>query len=541
MKRYLILILSFCFLVSPSQAQRNKKSATLPADSIPGASRIVEVLNLVQSNYVESANTDKLGESAIRAILSELDPHSIYVPAKDVERTNESLQGNFEGVGVTISITSDTIIVGDVVAGGPAEKVGVLRGDKILRIDGENATGDSVNNAFVFKRLRGKKGTLVTIDMLRDLDTITFVIERDKIPIYSIDSYFMVDDTIGYIRLLRFARTSVKEFRNALHSLEKEGMKSLILDLRGNTGGYLDIAFGLANEFISSGRLLVYQEGRMQPRQDFKSKIYGSFREGNLVVMVDENSASASEIVSGAVQDWDRGILVGRRTFGKGLVQRMYTLADGGQVRLTTARYYTPSGRCIQKPYSKGSVDYRSDLNRRFKHGEYVSADSIHFPDSLKYTTAGGRTVYGGGGIMPDIFVPMDTMRLTDYYLAVSSKGILRQFPQQWASQHRHDERVKDFDAFMANYDQLGIDPLMEHYAAEKGVERDTAKENADTLRTRHSDKFLHYQLKALVAQNLFGLKYYYLIMKDIDDCYQVAVGQIRKPSTLPRASSKKR
>lgn len=514
--------------------KKEKAQVAAATDSMPGMLRLREVMNLVDEHYVEEPGTDKLSETAIRAMLTSLDPHSTYIPAKDVERSNENLQGNFEGVGITFSIFNDTIVVGDVIAGGAAEKVGVQRGDKVLRIDGRPATGDSINNNFVMKRLRGKKGTEVIVDVLRNRDTIAFHIIRDKIPINSVDSYFMADDTIGYIRLLRFARTSVDEFRKALKELKKQGMTALVLDLRGNTGGYLDIACGLANEFISQGRLLVYQEGRMQPRQEFRANRFGSFRNGSLVVLIDENSASAAEIVSGAVQDWDRGTIIGRRSFGKGLVQRMYSLSDGAQVRITTARYFTPSGRCIQKPYKKGSDDYRNDLSRRYRHGEMVSADSIHFPDSLKYKTAHGRTVYGGGGIMPDIFIPMDTMRLSDYYVACSSKGLLRKFPQQWAEQHRGDTALATFEAYMAQSESLGLDSLFAAYAAEQGVARDTAKEAAQPERTKHSDEYQHLQLRALVAERLFGMEYYFRVMKELDDIYQSAITTLRvSPSSM--------
>ncbi len=538
MKRILPFILLVAFFSTSANAQFFKKlfhkeDTFSVSDTIPGAKRMLEVLSLVHDKYVEDPNTDRASEEAVRAMLRNLDPHSIYIPAKDVERSNESLQGNFEGVGITFSIFNDTVVVGDVVAGGAAEKVGVQRGDKIIRIDGEKATGDSVNNNFIFKRLRGKKGTEVVVDMLRGRDTIAFHIIRDKIPINSVDTYFMADDTIGYIRLLRFARTSVDEFRKAVFALQKQGMKSLILDLRGNTGGFLDIACGLANEFISNGKLLVYQEGRAQKRQDFRANRYGSFRSGDLVVLIDENSASAAEIVSGAVQDWDRGVLIGRRSFGKGLVQRMYTLSDGAQVRITTARYFTPSGRCIQKPYEKGAEDYQADLARRYKHGEFVSADSIHFPDSLKYQTFGERTVYGGGGIMPDIFIPMDTMRLSDYYIACNSKGLLRQFSQRWADQHRNEYSDIDFDQFLSIYDTLAIDSLFAAYAAEKEVVRDTSKEAANPVRTKHSDDYQHLVLKALVVERILGMDYYYRVLKDADDVYKSALATLRDPSIM--------
>ena len=535
MKRIIILALLLAVLGVPANAQRYKKkefSNKLPkmADTIPGADRLLQVLNLVKTTYVVTPNTDSLCDEAIRKVLTSLDPHSIYIPAKDVQRTNEALQGNFDGVGITFSIFNDTVRVGEVLAGGPAEKVGLLSGDRFLRIDGINATGDSAKNAFVFRHLRGKKGTFVVVDMLRGKDTLTFNIQRDKIPIHSVETYFMEDDTIGYIALLRFARSSVDEFRKALKELQTQGMTSLILDLRGNTGGFLDIACYMANEFIKPNRLLVYQEGRVVKRQDFKSIHRGSFRKGNIVVMVDENSASASEIVAGAVQDWDRGLIVGRRTFGKGLVQTMFTLSDSSQIRLTTARYYTPSGRCIQRDYAEGTEAYNRDIQNRYKKGELFTADSIHFPDSLKYKTASGRTVYGGGGIMPDVFVPIDTTPSTKYYQLCRRKGIINQFSQYWLDRHRTDGRVNDFDAFLQHYDELDVDAEFALFAAEKGVVRDSVEESVSDSIIRFNDNFLRRQVKALLADALFGRGHYYRIMKEEDYFYKTAVATLRKP-----------
>lgn len=535
MKKILLLAVLSLFTFHFSFSQPPIIPDTLTAGQI----RVDEVMKLIDGNYTENPDMDKMAEEAINAMLKALDPHSVYIAAKDVERANEGLQGNFEGVGISFQIISDTIVVQSVIAGGPSEKVGLEVGDKLLRIDGETATGDTINNNFVFKRLRGKKGTRVNLDILRQGSVYSFEIIRDKVPIYSVDTWFMVDDSIGYMRLIRFARTSVDEFRKALKSLEKQGMRDLILDLRGNTGGFLDIAYGLANEFLDRGQLVVYQEGRRTRRQDFVANGRGKFRAerdrrdnivGNrLVVLIDEGSASASEIVSGAVQDWDRGTLIGRRTFGKGLVQRMFPLKDGGQVRLTTARYYTPSGRCIQRPYDKGSDAYRDDISQRYKHGELVNADSIHLADSLKYKTAHGRTVYGGGGIMPDIFVPMDTMRLSDYYISLRGKGLLNSFPLQWADGHRKDPKVKTFELYLENYDSFGLDSLLTAAAVEKGVVRDSEKEASEPERTDRSNNYLRLMLKAQVAKDLFGIEYYYKVMKDIDEPYLKAVEFLHK------------
>ena len=510
------------------QAQ-GTRNLNLPDTVTPGQLRVGQVMGMIDGNYVDAPDMEKMSTEAINAMLKALDPHSTYIPAKDVERANEGLQGNFEGVGISFQIVQDTIVVGSVIAGGPSEKVGLQVGDKIVGIDGRPATGDSVNNQFVFNHLRGKKGTVVSLEILRQGGRFTFEVTRDKVPIYSIDTYFMADDTIGYIRLIRFARTSVNEFRKALNDLERQGMKALILDLRGNTGGYLDIAYGLANEFLDRGQLIVYTEGRKSPRQDMNANGHGKFRKGRLIVLVDEGSASASEIVSGAVQDWDRGLLIGRRTFGKGLVQRMFQLGDGSQIRLTTARYFTPSGRCIQRPYEEGSDAYRDDYSQRYRRGELVNADSIHFPDSLRYRTAHGRTVYGGGGVMPDIFVPIDTMRLTDYYISLRGKGLLNTVPLQWADAHRGKPEVKTFDLFLQNYDTFQLDSLLEKAAIEKGVVRDREKEALEPERTTHSDNYMALMLKAQTAKDLFGIEYYYKVMKEVDDAYLEAVNQLRK------------
>ena len=495
----------------------------IPDTVTPGQLRVDQVMSLIDGNYTENPDMDKLSAVAINAMLKSLDPHSVYIPAKDVERANEPLQGNFEGVGISFQIVSDTIVVGSVIDGGPSEKVGLQVGDKIIRIDRQPATGDTINNQFVFNHLRGKKGTVVNLDILRQGTVYNFEITRDKVPIYSVDTYFMADSSIGYIRLTRFARPSVDEFNKALKSLKKQGMLSLILDLRGNSGGFLDIACNLANEFLDRGQLIVYQEGRRTPRQNFNANGRGHFRVDRenphtLVILIDEGSASASEIVSGAIQDWDRGTLIGRRSFGKGLVQRMMPLSDGGQIRLTTARYYTPSGRCIQRPYDKGSDAYRDDISERYKHGELVNADSIHFPDSLRYRTAHGRTVFGGGGIMPDIFVPLDTMRLSDYYISLRGKGLLNTFPLNWADAHRKDPKVQTFELFLENYDTFGLDAQLATAAIEKGIVRDTEKEAAEPERTAHSDRYLALMLKAQIAKDLFGIEYYYKVMKDIDE-----------------------
>ena len=537
----LTLLALALLLCMPAQAQRKhgKRSRSFDTTAVAEA-RIKEMWSLIQERYVESPDMDSLATQAIVAMLKALDPHSIYIPAKDVQKANENLQGNFEGVGISFQIVDDTIHVVEVIEGGPSSKVGILPGDKIVSIDGRPAVGDSVNNTFVSNHLRGPKGSQVTITILRSSPekgnanssqvtglgspvTENFTITRGKVPIRSIDTWFMANDTVGYIKLERFARTSVDEFRIALSDLQKQGMKSLMLDLRGNSGGFLDIATSLANEFLPARKLIVYQEGRRQPRHSYSTNSSGRFRQGKLVVMIDENSASASEIVSGAVQDWDRGTIVGRRSFGKGLVQRMFSLKDGSQVRLTTARYYTPSGRCIQKPYKAGGDAYRNDIYERYKHGELLSQDSIHFPDSLMFKTSSGRVVYGGGGIMPDVFVPMDTTKLADYFVTLRNKGLVNEFPLRWSENHRAELKDLSFDQFLQKYDSYRVDDEFAAFATAKGLATTDTTGATDAQRMATTENYLHLVLKALIAKNIFGTKYYYQIMKEVDPCYKKA------------------
>ena len=573
------LVAAPAFAWSQKPEKRSKKQdiqAAAAIDTMVSWQQLSQTYGIINEQYVQVPDMPKLSEVGIVAMLKELDPHSMFIAKRDVQRTNEGLVGNFEGVGISFQIVKDTIQVAEVIVGGPSEKVGLQIGDQIVAIDGENATGDTINNSFVFKRLRGKKDTKVELTVRRSGNELHFVGVRDKVPIYSVDSRFMLDSVTGYIRLTRFARTSVDEVHNAVAELKKKGMKRLVFDLRGNGGGYLEMACGVADEFLPKGRLIVYQEGRSQPRQGYGSSHFGGFSEGELVVLIDENSASASEIVSGALQDWDRATIVGRRSFGKGLVQRVFSLKDGSQIRLTTARYYTPSGRCIQKPYDKGAESYYKDLMDRYNHGEMVHPDSIHMPDSLKFRTSKGRIVYGGGGIMPDVFVPIDTMRLSDYYLNLRAKGLITDFTTDWANHHRQDERLADFDSFLKNYDSYGVDAKFAAYAEGKGVKRtavkgewvaswvadqfkkqikdsvaaitadnyidyiarwqkDTTFMNAvverarkEDLRTeeinRRSEEYLSVMLKALIARSLYGSQYYYMIMKSEDQGLKAAL-----------------
>ena len=412
------------------------------------------VLSLIDSYYVDTVNTDRLVEDAIIGMLKELDPHSVYISKEEVKRMNEPLQGSFDGVGIQFNILDDTLIVVNPIPGGPSEKLGIKAGDRIVEVDGKNIAGIGLKNSDVIKMLRGEKGTTVNVKIQRrgSENLLDFTITRDKIPIYSLDAAYMVNKEIGYIKLNRFAATSIDEFNKAFSKLKQKGVKKLILDLRGNGGGYLNTAVNLADQFLPDGNMIVYTQGIHAPRYEEHATEKGVWEEGELVVLVDEGSASASEIVSGAIQDWDRGVIIGRRTFGKGLVQRPYILPDNSMIRLTVARYYTPSGRCIQKSYAKGVKDYSNDIINRYNHGELTNADSIHFPDSLKYKTLKlKRTVYGGGGIMPDIFVPLDTTKLPELYAGLIRKGIIYQFTVSYMDTHRDElkAKYKSFNTFI--------------------------------------------------------------------------------------------
>jgi len=459
------LFLLFFFISIAVSAQ----NSTYPVHS----QKMIQLLKNINEQYLDTVDFDMLVEKGLLEMLKELDPHSAYISKKDVQQANEPLIGSFDGIGVTFQIIKDTINIMEVIVNGPSEKVGLKAGDKIMKVDTAIAYGKHLNNKWVADHLRGKKGTKVTVFVKRgrNSELLEFTITRDKIPMNSINVYFMADKNTGYIRLERFAQTSPQEFRDALTRLQARGMKNLIFDLRGNTGGYLQAAFEIANEFLGPDKMIVYTDNFRGTGESFKSTNKGNFQEGRLIILVDEGSASASEIVSGAVQDWDRGIVMGRRTFGKGLVQKPIYLPDGSQVRLTISKYYTPSGRFIQRPYNDGLDSYLNDLNTRALHGELLTADSIRFPDSLKYQTAKGRTVYGGGGIMPDIFIPIDTSRYSSFYGEMIRKGVISGFVLRHMEKNREDlisiyATMEDFKDKFKISDQL-FQELMNHAHSE--------------------------------------------------------------------------
>ena len=479
------------------------------------AQKLGTTLYLIENFYVDTANLDKVTEDAIIAALKELDPHSAYISKKDVEKANEPLVGSFEGIGVTFQLIRDTITVISPTAGGPSEKVGIMAGDQFIKIDGEDAFGKKVDNEYVQKHLRGKKGTKVTVSVKRgnDPELLDFEIIRDKIPLNNINAAYMLDKKVGYIKLDRFAQESTKEFKDAFAKLQAQGMESLIFDLRGNTGGYLNVAIELVDQFLEENQLIVFTEGLRSPRQEWRSKASGLYTTGKLVVLIDEGSASASEILSGAMQDHDRGVVIGRRSFGKGLVQRPFNLPDGAQIRLTTSRYHTPSGRCIQRPYENGVEEYAKEMTNRLEHGEYFHADSIHFPDSLKFKTDCGRTVYGGGGIMPDIFVPIDTSYNSKLYTNLVRKGVMNRFTTDYALKHRDDIKSQygDFERF--NKEFFVDEGLLEQF--KKVAEEYKVAWNDEQF--AHSEKFILLQIKALIARNVWETQQYYQVMASED------------------------
>ena len=508
-----LLIFCFCGLTIHVKAQNNSQL---------NAQKFATTLYLIDNFYVDTTNTDKVTEEAIVAALKELDPHSAYIAKKDVEKANEQLVGSFEGIGVTFQLIRDTITVIGPTPGGPSEKVGIMAGDQFIKIDGEDSYGKKVNNEYVQKHLRGKKGTKVTVSVKRgnDPELMDFEIIRDKIPLNSINAAFMMGKNVGYIKLDRFAQDTDKEFKAAMEKLQAQGMHDLIIDLRSNSGGYLNTAIEMVDEFLKEGQLIVYTEGTHSPRQEWRSTVKGAYTEGKLVVLIDEGSASASEILSGAIQDHDRGVLIGRRSFGKGLVQRPFNLPDGAVIRLTTARYHTPTGRCIQRPYEGGTEDYYKEMNKRLERGEYFHADSIHFPDSLKYKTDNGRTVYGGGGIMPAIFMPVDTSYNSKLYTNLVRKGVFNKYTVDYAMAHRDELKAAypDFSQFNKTFqisdEMIGAFKAM---AAKEKVEWNDEQYS-------RSEKYVKLQIKALIARNVWDMQQYYEVTLTEDPTIEKAL-----------------
>ncbi len=491
--KYLItLLLTVCSSQLFGQFKLDEQSA-----------KLIYTLSAVNSLYVDSVKENNLVESAIVGMLKDLDPHSVYIPKDEVARMNEPLEGSFFGVGIQFQMLEDTLYVVQTISGCPAAKVGVLPGDRMIFIEDTLIAGVKMQNTGIMKKLRGPKGTVVRVKILRRgvPELIEFNITRDKIPIHSVDASYMMGKDVGYIKINSFGATTYQEYLEAVAKLKKAGMKDLLIDLQGNGGGYMNAATDLANEFLQQGNLIVYTEGTKQPRTSINATGRGGFSNGRLIVLIDEYSASASEIFSGAIQDWDRGVVIGRRSFGKGLVQRQLALPDGAMIRLTTARYYTPSGRCIQKSYKDGIDKYEQDLNTRYKRGEFQHADSIHFSDSLKYKTLRlARTVYGGGGIMPDVFVPLDTTNYSDYLRKIIAKGVVNKTTMQYIDKNRTaiKNEYKTFENYAASYTipQSLLDDLTSEATKEK------IPFNKEQF--EKSKSYLMLQIKALIASDVW-------------------------------------
>lgn len=509
MQKFLLLIYILCFPLYIF-AQDNNKQAKMEMALRKLSMAHLAIMNL----YVDEVDENKLTEDAINGILSKLDPHSSYTNPEETKRMNEPLKGNFDGIGVQFNMMDDTLVVIQPVAKGPSEKVGIMAGDRIVHVNDTSIAGVKMSRDEIMRRLRGPKGTTVKLGILRIgiADTLVFTVTRDKIPVTTVDAKFMVTPTVGLIRLSGFGGTSHKEIQDAIKQLKEQGMKNLILDLQQNGGGYMDAATNIANEFLEKGDMIVYTQGLKVPHSEYRAHGSGMFKDGKIVVLVDEYSASAAEIVTGAIQDHDRGYIVGRRTFGKGLVQRPFMLPDGSMIRLTVARYYTPSGRCIQKPYTMGDKKkYSMDVVDRLNHGELTNIDSIHFPDSLKYTTLRKkRTVYGGGGIMPDFFIPLDTTRFTRLYRELVAKGTIVSASLKYIDKHRKklNKSYPTFDSYKANFNvPKEIIDLILSEGKKHGVEPKDDEELQKTLPE------LKLQLKALIARDLWDMSEYFAIM----------------------------
>ena len=511
-----------------SRIQKNVNRSNMQSVGLFQPDKLSIITRLIETDYVDSINKNQLIEKVVPKILDELDPHSSYIPANEMKEVAEEMRGNFSGIGVQFVMQSDTVVVVDVISGGPSQKVGILAGDRIMKVNHATVSGIGLRSDSIVSLLRGKKGTTVNVNISRSgfNNQIEFQIVRDEIPIYSVDVSYLIKENIGFIKVNRFAESTYKEFKNAIAELSSSGAKKLIVDLRGNSGGYLQAVFEMVDEFLPEGKMIVYTEGKARPRYNYVSTSKGIWKEGDLVVLIDEFSASASEIFAGAIQDNDRGLIVGRRSFGKGLVQEQIPFVDGSALRLTVARFYTPSGRSIQKSYKEGNETYHMDLYNRMKHDEMMQKDSIHFKDSLKYHTAGGRLVYGGGGIMPDFFVPADTSGVNPFYTSVVSKNLVYTFAFKYADQNRSKLKT------------LSSCKNIEAYLIEKNVFNKLVDQikssgiNFSNKEFNESKKLIEKQLYALIARNIVGDKGYYPIIFEIDNTVQKAVEILNKDWT---------
>jgi carboxyl-terminal processing protease len=492
---------------------------------IPKVNKLDNVLNYIENEYVDEVSKTDLIEKTIPKILEDLDPHSQYIPAAELQKVNEPLEGNFSGIGIQFNMLNDTLVVIQTIPNGPSQKVGIIAGDRIIKVDDEVVAGKKEPSDSIVNRLRGPRGTKVNVEVSRRKvkDLLSFDIIRDNIPLNSVDVSYMIKDNIGYIRLNKFSATTEEEFVTAVNRLRSSGLKKLILDLRENGGGFMNAAVFIADQFLNGNELIVYTEGKARDKQEYSSSVGGLCTDLDIVVLIDENTASASEILAGAIQDNDRGTIIGRRSFGKGLVQEQKPLTDGSAIRLSIARYYTPTGRSIQKPYNGKLDDYYGDLYTRHLHGDFENADSNKFADSLKYTTPGGKTVYGGGGIMPDIFVPVDTVGVTDYYMDVRNQGLIYRYSLIYADENRGIlSRLKTPDEFVKLLEKQHVLLKFTGFAEKEGV-----KEVSMDIKT--SEKILKTQLYAYIARNFLDNDGFYPIIQDIDNTLLKAVETISK------------
>jgi carboxyl-terminal processing protease len=490
----------------------------------PKSNKILTLLKLIEDEYVDTVSVDQLTEGSINSILKQLDPHSAYIPASELQAVTEPLEGNFSGIGVQFNMQNDTIVIINTIPNGPSALIGIQAGDRIIKVNDTIVAGVKMSSDVIVKKLKGPKGTKVKVTIFRPTTnrTINYDITRNTIPLYSVDASYMLNNEIGYIKINQFARTTYDEFVKAVTKLKSEGMSKIIVDLRGNGGGYLDIAIKIADQFLDENKLIVYTMGRAKPREDYFSTAEGICQNDSLVILIDELSASASEIVAGAIQDNDRGLIIGRRSFGKGLVQEQIPLADGSAVRLTVARYYTPTGRCIQRPYKNGADDYYQDIAKRYLRGEFISKDSIKLNDSLKYTTPRGRIVYGGGGIMPDIFVGIDTSDFSNFYNEVNDLGLIYKFAFQYSDQHRSSlSRIKNIREMRNELKRDNIYRQFTDYCKKQNIKI----KPSELIR---SEKIISTQLEAYICRNFFDNEAFYPIIGEIDNTLKKAVEVLR-------------
>lgn len=527
---FLVIGIYLGFLLSQNSGG---KTVIFPINQhFKNSNKLYEVMGFIKDMYVDSVNTTELTENSITSILSNLDPHSYYIPAKEFNDMNDPLEGNFQGIGVEFRIIEDTVMIITVISGGPSEKAGIEAGDRIVKVENETIAGIGITSEQVIKKLKGPKDTKVKVGIVRknSLKVMNYTITRGEIPIYSVESPYMIDDNIGFIKINRFAKTTHTEFLKASKALLKEGMESLILDLRGNGGGVMTSATKIADEMLAKNKMIVYTQGRVRKKEEFYSTEKGNLQNIEIVILINESSASASEIIAGAIQDNDRGTIIGRRSFGKGLVQEQVMWPDGSALRLTVARYYTPSGRCIQKPYTEGSEMYNLESYNRFNSGELLTADSIHFEDSLKYYTPSGKVVYGGGGITPDIFVPIDTNGNSNYFYELRMRGILQDFSLHYVDDNRTKLKKQYKNAVEFKHKFFVSNDLFNRLI--KFAESKELPRNLNEIKI--SKELITRTLRATISKDLFGNFGYYVIINDEDNTVQKAVSTLSNKKSQP-------